>query len=180
MIVAHSALLWGVLQLQRPSIARKAVSGARVSQVRVVSLAASRNDSARPAAEVSPLEPLPEVSPAPVSGILDAQPAMAPPEQNQDGRIYIPRAWLDVPPVLLRDVHVAFPPVEGFVELTIDVALLVDDAGIVQHVEVRTPDVHEAFVQAVTDAFSKGRFKPGEIAGVPVPCELRIQVEFRA
>lgn len=102
------------------------------------------------------------------------------PRPAHPGRKYLPRAWLDLAPVLIGDARVSFPPIEGYVDLIVDISLMVDQDGRVQRVEVRTPDVHEAFVRAVTDAFSSVRFKPGEVGGVPVPSEIQIQVEFRA
>ena len=189
-VACHAAVL---LAVTRPTFGRGGEglaprhTGAQSRPGLVTVQVTSAKSAAQPAADSQPGGAFRRPDPPPsASGLPESTPYVAEveleshPFSERDGLVYVPRRWLDTPPGLVSPVNLSFPLVEGYVDLTLDVALLIDSSGQVRHVVVRTPEVHEEFVRAVTEAFLQGRFTPGEIDGVPVPSEVRIQVEFKA
>ncbi|WP_427911744.1 energy transducer TonB [Ramlibacter sp. MMS24-I3-19] len=77
-------------------------------------------------------------------------------------------------------MNIPFPAIEGMVDLRIQLALFIDASGNVRRVRVDTADVPPAFAQVVQDAFLSARFQPGEVDAVPVPSQIRVEVEFGA
>lgn len=140
------------------------------------------------AAGAAPAE-APRQAPAPVQAAApgpaaQAEPpalaAAAPPAAVPEPA-YLPRGELTVPPRLLGQVDVPFPPdVEGIVDLKVRVTLFIDERGTVQRLRVETPDVHPAFERSIRAAFDKARFSPGELDQVAVRSQVRLEVEFHA
>lgn len=115
-----------------------------------------------------------------------AQVAAAPPTAQEQASApvevpYLPRGQLTVPPRVLGMVNVPFPDgVTGVVDLRVQFTLFIDEAGVVQRIRVDTPDVHPAFDRALRETFAAARFAPGELDGVPVRSQMRLEVEFSA
>lgn len=147
----------------------------QVFQVRPVQPAAP-TEGKPPAAAAGPSQapPAPAPQPQPAApAVAGAVPPVDPP--------YIPRSQLTVPPRLAASVDVLFPPdVQGVVNLTVQATLFIDEDGIVRRVRVETPGVHPSFERAILEAFSSARFSPGELEGLPVRSQLRVEVEFHA
>lgn len=109
----------------------------------------------------------------------DPRLATAPVDDRGDGG-YVPRPQLTVPPVLLTDVTIDEPP--GLTEIggirSGVLALYIDDTGRVRH--IRTDDwlLPPEYEEAARNAFSKARYRPGEIDGRPVKSRVRVLVTF--
>jgi hypothetical protein len=94
---------------------------------------------------------------------------------------YLPRGSLTVAPKLKNSVDVSFPEdVEGFVKLTVQATLFIDEDGGVRRIRVDTPDVQPPFETAIQQAFASASFTPGEVDGLPVRSQMRVEVEFQA
>lgn len=111
----------------------------------------------------------------------DLRLAPVPVDDRGDGD-YVPRPQLTVPPVLLTDVTIDEPP--GLAEIggirSGVLALYIDDTGRVRH--IRTDDwlLPPEYEEAARNAFSKARYRPGEIDGRPVKSRVRVLVTFGA
>jgi hypothetical protein len=105
-----------------------------------------------------------------------------PPDAEQGGvEEYLPRNRLSVVPQVLTNVEVQFPAdVSGIVDLKVQVTLFVDEYGTVRRVRFDTAAIPSSFAAAVLDTFLKARFKPGEVDGVAVRSQIRLEIEFRA
>ena len=56
--------------------------------------------------------------------------------------------------------------------------LYIEATGEVRRVSIETPGLAPPFAEAVQAAFTQARFAPGELDGVPVASQLRLEVEF--
>ncbi|NML42977.1 hypothetical protein HHL11_04385 [Ramlibacter sp. G-1-2-2] len=138
-------------------------------------------------------EPVPAiVAPAPAP-LLQREARSAPPpppapaaREEGDALVpgeapYLPRKLLTVAPVAPMDLDVPFPAnVAGVVDLQVDVALFIDETGLVRRVQLESPDVPPEFVRAISETFVGARFKPGEVDRKPVRSRVKLQLEFHA
>ncbi len=100
------------------------------------------------------------------------------------GAWYFSRAELSVPPQLQDEPLLQSPPdaagsaapVTGKLVLRV----FVGAAGAVERVEVASSSLPPAFEEAVVAAFSRVRFRPGEIEGVAVTSETHFELMFDA
>lgn len=151
--------------------------------VRAPAAPAAERPPARQAAPAAAPAVAPEKAGPPPSG---AQVAAALPAAREQAPApvevpYLPRGQLTVPPRVLGLVNVPFPDgVTGVVDLRVQVTLFIDEAGLVQRIRVDTPDVHPAFDRSLRETFGAARFAPGEVDGVPVRSQMRLEVEFSA
>jgi len=98
------------------------------------------------------------------------------------GGWYFSRADLTVPPKLLNEPEL---PAAGMSAAgmagrggKVVLRVFVGADGAVDRVEVLKSNVSPAFEEAVVNAFSQVRFRPGEIEGVAVTSETRFEITF--
>jgi hypothetical protein len=141
----------------------------------------SSQGSPAPAREAERLQVVAAQRPAPAPA-ASAEPTPAQAEPVPPAPLeYLPRSRLTVPPRPVAQVHVPFPPeVKGVVDLRVQIALFIDDAGTVQRVRLDSPNVPPTFAQAIQDTFLATRFTPGEVDRQPVASMIRLEVEFAA
>ena len=94
------------------------------------------------------------------------------------GPVYHVAGELDPPPRPLQDIEPEYPPEAGYQPGTVVLRLYIDEAGSVDRVDVLQATPAGLFENAARSAFAAARFSPGRIAGVPVKCQLTIEVEF--
>lgn len=127
----------------------------------------------------------PPVAPStvvPQPAVADWQPPPALDEGAADAGLegYLQRRWLTLAATPMQPVPLVFPDVDGMVDLKVQATLFIDEDGVVRHIRLDTPGVHEAFAQAVREGFGGLRFSPGEVQGQPVRSQLRLEIEFQA
>ena len=121
--------------------------------------------------------------PAPRVVAVDEEPTrkLAPDSEQGGVEEYLPRDRLSVVPQVLTNVDVQFPAdVSGIVDLKVQITLFVDEKGTVRRLRFDSAAIPSSFAAAVLDTFLKARFKPGEVDGVVVRSQIRLEVEFRA
>lgn len=196
------ALLW---TLPRPTAGGAAAGAPRPgAAVVVASLRAAAGEDSPAAAPPPPVLPSQRVGEPPPAEEADSDAvdaaivvtalgerrlaAYVPPWLTQPGVVhtpaggwYFPRAELTRPPalesepVLSGSDHAGSAgPARGKVVLRV----LVGADGAVERVEVERSDLPAAVAEAAVAAFSRVRFRPGEIEGVAVTSEARFAVDF--
>lgn len=145
---------------------------------------------AAPLAESVPaiLAPAPAVEPPLQREARPAPPSPPAPAAREEGDAlvpgeapYLPRKLLTVAPVAPIDLDVPFPAnVTGVVDLQVEVALFIDETGLVRRVQLESPDVPPEFARAISETFAGARFKPGELERKPVRSRIKLQLEFHA
>jgi hypothetical protein len=187
-VLAHGVALFG---LSRPSLrmgrSQSLSTGVmHVHQVPVSSLPEAAQtgmdaSSASTAPQVPALVPQerPERRLAAVRGELVRE---LPTDAEQGAPVdYFPRDRLSVVPQVLTNVDVPFPAeVSGLVDLKVQITVFIDEYGTVRRVRVDSAAIPSPFAGAVLDTFLNARFKPGEVEGVAVRSQIRLEVEFRA
>lgn len=96
---------------------------------------------------------------------------------------YFSRSELTRPPVLQDEPRIdppAEPPGETRPAGKVNLRVLVGASGAVDRVEVASSSLPPAYDAAAVAAFSRVSFRPGELDGVAVGCELRFEVAFEA
>lgn len=113
----------------------------------------------------------------PAGRASQAQDDAAPTRTGQSD--YLPKAALSVGPEPLSPIEVLPPDdVTGNLTVVVVLAVFIDENGLVQNVEVESPQDMEKFSQAAKQAFEKAVFKPGLLAGKPVKSVIKVAVEF--
>jgi periplasmic protein TonB len=64
--------------------------------------------------------------------------------------------------------------------LTARITLFIDEKGTVRRLRFDSAGIPSAFATSVLDTFLNARFKPGEVDGVAVRSQVRLEVEFHA
>ncbi len=121
--------------------------------------------------------------PAPRVVAADEEPTRKSAPDSEDSGVakYLPRNRLSVVPQVLTNVDVQFPAeVSGIVNLKVQITLFIDEIGAVRRLRFDSAAIPSPFAAAVLDTFLKARFKPGEVDGVAVRSQIRLEVEFRA
>lgn len=96
-------------------------------------------------------------------------------------RPYLPRTQLTVSPQPLAPIVIDYPPqAEAAGHHTGELALYIDEHGVVARVETLTPDLPPPMAVAARLAFQQARFRPGERDGVPVRARIVVEVRFDA
>jgi len=187
-VLAHGAALWA---WSRPSwqLARGQFQGARVIHVQVIPVSSFSN-AVRPTAGASlevtaPQGPVIQAAepPAPRPAPLHEEPtrALGPDSGERGVEEYLPRNRLSVAPEVLTSVDVQFPAgVTGIVDLKARITLFVDEKGAVRRLRFDSAGIPASFAASVLDTFLNARFKPGEVDGVAVRSQVRLEVEFHA
>lgn len=94
---------------------------------------------------------------------------------------YLPRSMLSTPPLAKEAVIVRPPPGSADLGRRVGVlALYIDEAGRVRHVEAEPPLLPPTMEQAAREAFMAASFVPGQVDGHPVRSLVRIEVVFEA
>ena len=100
--------------------------------------------------------------------------------------------WLDMPapryyltseldrnPVPLQPVEPESPAEAGSAEGTVVLRVLIDERGEVDDVTVVRAQPQDVFEKSAIAAFSRTRFSPGMLYGVPVKSQILVEVQFR-
>lgn len=87
-------------------------------------------------------------------------------------------AGLTRAPKLLHEVSIDYPPEAGTRSGRVVLQVRVSAVGTVDDVAVVIAEPQGLFEEAAMGAFSRADFAPGELLGVPVASEIRIEVEF--
>jgi hypothetical protein len=149
-----------------------------VSEAAPAATDASREATAQQASTFQAAEP-----PAPRVVAADEEPTRKLDSDPGQGGVeeYLPRNRLSVVPQVLTNVDVQFPAeVTGIVDLKAQITLFVDEKGTVRRVRFDSAAIPSSFAAAVLDTFLKTRFKPGEVDGLAVRSQIRLEVEFHA
>ena len=94
---------------------------------------------------------------------------------------YVPREFLSLAPAPLSDIDVPFPDsVKGEFKVSVQLALYIDEAGVVQRVRLDGPAPRPALEEAALTVFRQARFTPGEIDGQIVRSLIRVEVKFES
>ena len=94
---------------------------------------------------------------------------------------YVPREFLSLAPAPLSDIDVPFPDsVKGEFKISVQLALYIDEAGVVQRVRIDGPAPPPALEEAALTVFRQARFTPGEIDGQAVRSLIRVEVTFES
>jgi len=126
----------------------------------------------QPAIEQAAPDPLPEVRPQVVETVSSDQ-------EDFDGRDYIPRSLLTVPPVALTPIVLDMPEGEFAAERYVGVlSLFIDEEGHVKHVAAEGILLPPAFEQVARNAFSAASFSSGQMDGRAVKSRQRVEVVF--
>ena len=195
------ALLW---TLPRPTPGGAAAGAPRPGAAAVVASLRAAVGEESPATAPPPVLPPQRVGEPPPAAEADADAADAaivvtalgerrlaayvPPWLTQPGVVhtpagvwYFPRAELTLPPALESEPVLSGSenagsagPARGKVVLRV----LVGADGAVERVEVERSELPAAVAEAAVAAFSRVRFRPGEIEGVAVTSEARFAVDF--
>lgn len=117
---------------------------------------------------------------APKADPTDEAAAAQPSGENGENGYY-PRAALTKGPQPLAPVNLPYPSFEGDTgNYRAEVALYIDENGVVQRIDVPEGVLPKALATAVRAAFSSTQFRPGELDGRPVRTLLKIEVRFDA
>ncbi|WP_300334135.1 hypothetical protein [Accumulibacter sp.] len=149
-----------------------------------VPLAAPEGDPALPDAQ--PLPPAPEEAVVAarlghrrLAEYVPPYLAQTPVFEVPAGGWYLPRAQLSVQPRLLDEPALSFPdsvaggaPRAGKIVLRIFIAA----GGAVDRVEISQSSLPSEYAEVAAAAFAAVRFRPGELEGVPVNSEMRVEV----
>jgi protein TonB len=94
------------------------------------------------------------------------------------GEKYLPASELDLRPEPLSEIDPEYPAdgPPGGGQLV--VRILINERGGADDVQVLAAEPRGAFERAVVDAFSAGRYRPGEKNGRPVKSQMTIAVTF--
>jgi periplasmic protein TonB len=187
-VLAHGTALWS---WSRPSlrVARAQFRSSGVIHARVVPASSFPDAALRVEGEnlgvTAPQPPLIQAAEAPTSpsaALPHETTRTAGPESDERGfEEYLPRNRLSVAPEVLTNVDVQFPPgVTGIVDLTARITLFIDEKGTVRRLRFDSAGIPSAFATSVLDTFLNARFKPGEVDGVAVRSQVRLEVEFHA
>ncbi|NBD21107.1 hypothetical protein GTZ97_10575 [Aquabacterium fontiphilum] len=96
-------------------------------------------------------------------------------------RPYLPRTLLTTGPQPLDPIVIDYPPqLEAAGNHTGELALYIDEHGVVTRVETLTQDLPPPMAIAARLAFQQARFRPGERDGVPVRARIVVEVRFDA
>lgn len=94
---------------------------------------------------------------------------------------YLPRTLLTTGPQPLAPIVIDYPPqLETVGSHTGELALYIDEHGVVTRVETLTQDLPPPMAIAARLAFQQARFRPGERDGVPVRARIVVEVRFDA
>lgn len=117
--------------------------------------------------------------PAATAAIGPQQTALPPGENGDDA--YLSRSELTVPPVALEGADVPYPAFDGDEGHYVGrLWLFIDEAGVVQRVEVDQGELPPPLEAAVRQTFLAARFEPGQLNGRAVRSRIRIEVKFDA
>ena len=149
-----------------PATLRKAAAPSAVAMpTRAMVRPMATVHSARSSALVAVADPAPITQPAPPAGL--------PPAPGYRGL-----AGLDSPPRLLHEIEPEYPGVAGQQDGTVVLRLLISDKGEVDNAAVVRSAPKGFFEAAAIEAWSKAAFSPGTFLGVPVKCQMTIEVQF--
>lgn len=145
--------------------------------------APSRQDAPDTATETSASPAPPPVSP--VSPASEVQVKTPPSDLARDAvvdllpgpRYYTP-GELDQRPVAITPIIPEYPGSAGPDGGYLVVRILIDDHGRTEKVLVLVADPEGQFEQAVEEAFSKGRFRPGMKGGIAVRSQIVAEIRF--
>jgi TonB family protein len=111
---------------------------------------------------------------------LSARPAPATPTPPSlpPAPDYRGASGLDPPPVPLGDIEPVYPDAAGQQEGVVVIRLLINEQGGVDEVGIVRATPQGLFEASAVQAFGQARFSPGRWLGVPVKCQLTIEVHF--
>lgn len=115
-----------------------------------------------------------ELPPSPAQPLLPKQPPAS--GYFRGSELTLAAVPLDEPSIEPPDESAGDPPHGGKVVLRI----FLSADGVVERIEVASSTLPPAFDEAAVAAFSRLRFRPGEIQGIAVSSESRIEVVFDA
>ena len=94
---------------------------------------------------------------------------------------YVPREFLSLAPAPLSAIEVPFPDsVTGEVKIDVQLALFIDESGVVQRVRVEGAGLPPVFEDAAAAAFRQARFTPGQVDGQVVRSLIKVAVTFES
>jgi hypothetical protein len=94
---------------------------------------------------------------------------------------FVPSEYLSFSPKPLAEIEIPFPEsLTGDVSLRLELALYIDEDGVVQKVQIAASHVPPQVQTAAVTSFLASRFKPGEIDGQVVRSLLRVEVHFES
>jgi len=94
---------------------------------------------------------------------------------------YVPREFLSVAPAHLSAIEVPFPDsVTGELKIDVQLALFIDESGVVQRVRVESTGLPPALEDAAAAAFRQARFTPGQVDGQAVRSLIKVAVTFES
>jgi protein TonB len=94
----------------------------------------------------------------------------APAYRNADG--------LEPPPRALQPIDPEYPEAAGLTEGTVVLRLLISSSGTVDEVAVVRATPEGIFEASALAAFAQARFSPGYFLGIPVKCQLFVEVGY--
>ena len=189
--LAHAAIVSG---LDRLMAGTPAPSAARLSAVLLPAPQPSASSSpvsppspplpARPS-PAEPRETSPVSLPTPAPPLASEPPPVPPSELARDSVVELlpgPRYYaaneLDQRPVAITPILPEYPETASPDGAYLVVRILIDEHGRTERVVVLIADPENEFEQAVAEAFSRGRFRPGMKNGVAVKSQIVAEIRF--
>jgi protein TonB len=94
---------------------------------------------------------------------------------------YVPREFLSLAPAPLSAIEVLFPDsVKEEVKIDVQLALFIDERGVVQRVRVEGAGLPPVLADAAVAAFREARFTPGQVDGQAVRSLIKVAVTFES
>lgn len=94
---------------------------------------------------------------------------------------YVPREFLSLAPAPLSAIEVPFPDsVTDEVKIDVQLALFIDESGVVQRVRVEGAGLPPVLEDAAAAAFRRARFTPGQVDGQVVRSLIKVAVTFES
>lgn len=191
-VALHAALVFGLHPAGAPGRMQLAsMMTARLSPLPAVeplSAPFGERNAAAAAPQPSPDEPAPaaaqeppqEANPAAARGGIEASLDMG---RRLDVPLPAPRYYLaselDRNPAPLQPVEPESPAEAGAAEGTVVLRVLIDERGVVDDATVVRAQPQDVFERSAISAFSRTRFSPGILYGVPVKSQMLVEVQFR-